>query len=116
MNHQHKSDIHESKRALFEAIAKKAFWSYEKIVPTSVSDGKLIEKVLIYGDDALRIELLRIFPLDKIKRVWERKLIIQEPRLHDLNARLASSYFHISDPESHIRESYKKYNLHDRFS
>ncbi len=104
------------KRALIEAVAKKAFWSYCKITPSKVADGKLIEKVLVHGDDAQRFALLELFPVEKIQKVWERQLIIQEPRLHDLNRKIASSLFHISNPEEHISKSYKKYNLYDRFS
>lgn len=106
----------DKRRALVNAMAQKAFWSYGKIAPSKVADGKLIEKVLIHGDDEQRGALFDLFPLDKIRRIWEKRLIIQEPRLHQLNRKLASVFFHISDPEEHISKSYKKYNLYDRFS
>lgn len=104
------------RRALIQSIAPKAFWSYPAIAPSRVPDGKLIEKVLVYGSDEERKELLSIFSPEKVQRVWERKLIIQEPRLHDLNRRLAVALFHIPDPEDHIQRAYRKYNLYDRFS
>jgi hypothetical protein len=109
-------DRNDQRRSLVEAIAKKAFWSYQNIAPSKVPDGKLIEKVLIHGSDEQRKQLFALFPADKIKRVWERRIIIQEPRLHELNRKIASSFFHISDPDDHIRRSYQKYNLYDRFS
>ena len=103
------------KRALVQGILRSAFWSYDKILPSKVSDGKLIEKILLYGDEERRRELFQLFPAEKIKRIWEQKLIIQEPRLHDLNRRIASSLFHISDPEAYILRSYQKHNLYDRY-
>jgi len=111
-----KNGDRQKRRSLVEAIAGKAFWSYPKVAPSKVPDGKLIEKVLVYGDDNERQALLDLFPIEKIKKVWERKLIIQEPRLHDFNRQIASSFFHIPNPEAHIQKSYKKYNLYDRFS
>jgi hypothetical protein len=106
----------DKRSALVRAMAKKAFWSYPAMAPSKVPDGKLIEKVLIHGNDEQRKELFSLFPEDKIKRVWERRLIIQEPRLHSLNRKIASSFFHIADPEDHIQRSYQKYNLYARFS
>lgn len=102
--------------SLVKAIAPKAFWSYPKIAPSRVADGNLIEKVLIYGSDNERSILWELFPSNKIQRIWERRLIIQEPRLHSLNHKIASSFFNISNPEDYIQESYKKHNLYARFS
>lgn len=106
----------DKRKALVSAMAKKAFWSYPAVAPSKVPDGKLIEKVLIHGNDEQRKELFTLFPAEKIKRVWERRLIIQEPRLHSLNRKIASSFFHIADPEDHIQRSYQKHNLYARFS
>lgn len=105
-----------NRRSLVEAIAPKALWSYQHVAPSKVPDGKLIEKVLVHGSDAQRKSLLKLFPVAKIQRIWEKRLVIQEPRLHDLNHKIASSFFKISNPEEHIRQSYKKHNLYDRFS
>lgn len=117
VNHIAKNNsVSQKKRALVHAIAEKAFWSYPEISPSKVSDGKLIEKVLVHGNDQERNELLSIYPSQKVQKVWERKLIIQEPRLHQLNRKLAVDFFHISNPEDHISNSYRKYNLYDRFS
>jgi hypothetical protein len=38
------------RRALVQSIAPKAFWSYPAVAPSKVPDGKLIEKVLVYGN------------------------------------------------------------------
>ncbi len=108
--------IDQKKRSIFDAISKMAFWSHEPLVSSQVSDDKLIEKVLMHGDDHLRRDLLDVFSIDQIRNIWEQKLVIQEPRLHNLNLKIASSLLHIKDPENHIQQSYKKYNLYDRFS
>jgi hypothetical protein len=110
------NSVHQKKCALIQAIAEKAFWSYAAISPSKISDEKLIEKVLVYGGDQERNDLLSIYSSRKVQRVWEQKLIIQEPRLHHLNRKLAVEYFHISNPEDHISNAYRKYNLYDRFS
>lgn len=104
------------KKALLEAIAVKAFWSYDfNQVSSNIDDEKLIEKVLIHGDDNDRLKLKHIFSLKKIQKVWEERLVIQEPRLHDLNRRLAANFFQISGVESHIQHAYDKHNLYDQF-
>jgi hypothetical protein len=53
--------------------------------------------------------------LKKIQKVWEEKLVIQEPRLHDLNRKLAANFFQIRGVESHIQHAYDKHNLYDQF-
>ncbi len=104
------------KKALLEAIAGKAFWSYDLDQASSnIDDEKLIEKVLVHGSDNERAKLQDIFPLKEIQKVWEEKLVIQEPRLHDLNRKLAASFFHIAGVENHIKQAYAKHNLYDQF-
>jgi len=104
------------KKALLEAIAVKAFWSYDLgQVSSNIDDEKLIEKVLVHGSDDERAKLRDIFSLKDIQKVWEEKLVIQEPRLHDLNRKLAASLFHIAGIESHIQRAYAKHNLYDQF-
>ncbi len=102
--------------ALARVIAPYAFWSFQPLNSSKISDDKLIEAVLVHGNDPLRKRLLRLFSEDKIKSIWEQKLVIQGCRLHDLNRKIASELLHISNPEDHIQQAYKKYNLYDRFS
>lgn len=104
------------KAALVRVIAPYAYWSYLPVNPSKVSDEKLIEAVLIYGNDPLKSRLFKLFNADKIKRVWEQKLVIQDSRLHSINRKIASEFLHIQNPEDHIQQAYKKYNLYDRFS
>ena len=104
------------KLALANVIAPLAFWSYESVRPSQISDDKLIEAVLLHGNDALKKHLLNLFSLKKIKSIWEQKLVIQGSRIHDLNKRIASELLHLQNPEYHIQQAYKKNNLYDRFS
>jgi hypothetical protein len=90
-------------------IAPYAYWSFHVVDPSQISDEKLIEAVLVHGNDPLKKRLLGIFSANKVRSIWEHKLIIQDARLHDLNKKIASELLHISNPESHIRQAYKKY-------
>ncbi len=104
------------KIALARVIAPYAFWPYAPVNPSDISDESLIEAVLIHGNDPLKNRLLQIFSKNKIKDVWEQKLVIQDSRLFQLNRKIASELLQLSNPERHIQQAYKKYNLYDRFS
>jgi hypothetical protein len=104
------------KAALARVIAPYAFWSYVPVDSDKVSDERLIEAVLLYGNDALRLRLFKLFNADRIREVWEQRLVIQGNRLYNINKKIASEFLHLSDPEYHIQQAYKKYNLYDRFS
>ncbi len=111
-----KFDSKRLKIALARVIAPYAYWSFQLVDPSKISDDNLIEAVLVHGNDPLKKRLLEIFSADKIRSIWEQKLVIQDSRLHDLNRKIASELLHISNPEYHIQQAYKKYNLYDRFS
>ncbi|MFZ6013296.1 MAG: hypothetical protein ACOYXT_23345 [Bacteroidota bacterium] len=113
-----KQELHRRKikAALARVIAPYAYWSYAPIDPFEISDENLIEAVLIHGNDPLKYRLFKLFSKQKIRRVWEQKLIIQDSRLHGLNRKIATEWFHLRNPEHHIQQAYKKYNLYDRFS
>ena len=104
------------KIALARVIAPYAFWSFQQVDASRISDEKLIEAVLIHGNDPLKKRLVILFGEDKVRHIWEQKLVIQGSRLDDLNRRIASKLLHIANPEYHIQQAYKKYNLYDRFS
>jgi hypothetical protein len=104
------------KAALARAIVPYAFWSYSSVNASEISDENLIEAVLLHGNNPLKFRLFKIFSENKIRNVWEKKLVIQDSRLHILNRKIASELFHINNPEDHIQQAYKKYNLYDRFS
>lgn len=111
-----KLDRNKLKIALARVIAPYAFWSYASVNPSEISDENLIEAVLIHGNDPLKNRLFQIFSKSKIRSVWEQKLVIQDSRLFHLNRKIASELLHLNNPEHHIQQAYKKYNLYDRFS
>ena len=111
-----KSIRNKYKVALARVIAPYAFWSYSSVDASKISDENLIEAVLLHGNNPLKFRLFKIFSENKIRSVWEQKLVIQDSRLHILNRKIASELFHINNPEYHIQQAYKKYNLYDRFS
>jgi len=113
-NQNHHKDIY--KKALTSVIAPHAFWSFEVVDFSKVSDEILIEAVLIYGNAPLRSRLLKLYTENKIQAVWEQKLVIQGERFAQLNQKLATDFFHFKNPSASIQKAYKKYNLYDRFS
>lgn len=104
------------KRALLKVIAPDAYWSYNLSKIQKVPDSYLIEAVLIHGNDALRKRLFSIYPSSKIRKVWEKEIVIRGNRYDNLNKKIASDYLHIANPEKYIERAYSKYNLYDRFS
>jgi hypothetical protein len=83
-----------------------AFWSYE--APDKISDENLIEQTLINLDIDDIERLFLIFPENKIKKVWEERLIKQEPYYHNLNIFLASVYFNIKSPKQYIKNKQRE--------
>ena len=110
------ADRNKYRAAIVRAIAPYTFWSYSAVDPSEISDENLIEAVLVDGDDPLKSRLFRIFSKNKIRNVWERRLVIQDARLHILNRKIASELLHLNNPEDYIQRAYKKYNLYERFS
>jgi hypothetical protein len=110
------ADKNKYKTAIARAIAPYAFGSYSSVNPSEISDDNLIEAVLIHGNDSLKNRLFRIFSENKIRNAWEKRLVIQDSRLHILNRKIATELFHLNNPEDHIQRAYKKYNIYDRFS
>ncbi|HEX8038024.1 MAG TPA: hypothetical protein VF490_02685 [Chryseosolibacter sp.] len=104
------------KRALLNVIAPVAYWSYDQSRLSKVPDSNLIQAVLVYGNDPLRKRLFNIFPSRKIRKVWEKEIVIRGQRFNNLNKKIASDFLHIANPEKYIERAYSKYNLYDRFS
>lgn len=104
------------KKARLAAIAVNAFCSHDlDQVSSNIDNEKLIAKVLVAGSDDERAKLQEIFPLEEIQKVWAEELVILEPHFHDLNRKLAASFFHIVGVENHIRRAYAKHKLDDQF-
>lgn len=87
---------------LIEKLEKKnAFWSYGDI--RDVDDDVLIEKVMLLLDiDEINI-LFKIFDRNFIRKVWEERVLSQEPMYHGLNRFYAWFYFGIEDPDEFLK-------------
>ena len=91
-----------SRQILFEKLRKKsAFWSYRNV--NEISDDLLIEKVMLMLDiDDINI-LLKIYNSGFVRKVWEERILRQEPYYHGLNRFFAWFYFGIENPDEYIK-------------
>lgn len=81
-----------------------AFWSYDNAAIDLISDDELIEKVLIHLDIEEIFALFRMFPKRKIQKVWQERMLSQEPMFHGLNRLYAFLLFDIKNPDRYIRD------------
>jgi len=79
---------------------KNALWSFEN--PAEIDDDMLIEKVFLMLDiDDINI-LFQIFDKELLRKVWEKRILSQEPYYHGLNRLFAWFYFDINNPDDFI--------------
>jgi hypothetical protein len=99
-----------NKQILFEKLREKnAFWSYENV--NEIDDELLVEKVLLMLDiDDINM-LFKIYGKEFLKKVWEERILRQEPYYYGLNRFFAWFYFGISDPDEYIKN--RKIYLHN---
>lgn len=96
--------MEELRYQLYDALLKNnAFWSYEKPSFEEVSDEALIEMAIVHLDVDDINKLFILFPKEKIREVWQERILSQEPYYHDLNYLMAWLYFDIEDPEKFIK-------------
>jgi hypothetical protein len=101
--------MEKSRQILFEKLREKnAFWSYNNV--NDIDDDLLIEKVLLILDIDYINKLFRLYDKGFIRRVWEDKILRQEPYYHGLNRFFAWFYFGIKDPDEYIKN--RKVYLH----
>ncbi|GHT13184.1 hypothetical protein FACS189426_17710 [Bacteroidia bacterium] len=80
-----------------------AFWSYDKSSCQIISDRNLIKFVLIHLDlDDIDL-LFKIFPKQKIKRVWLEELVTQGDYLKNMNLCFANLYFDVKRPVQYLK-------------
>ena len=93
--------MEEARQILLEKLrGKNAFWSYEK--SEGIDDDLLIEKVFLMLDiDDINI-LFQMFDKEFLRKVWENRILSQEPYYHGLNRLYAWFYFGISNPDDYI--------------
>lgn len=100
------NDRNRAKVALLDKLkAENVFWSYDPddISPESISDDRLIAEVMRHLDmDEIDL-LLRVYPLAKVKKAWQRELLPEGPYLHTLNRFFAWYYFGIKNPDSYLK-------------
>ena len=92
---------------LIEKIREKnAYWSFSN--PDEIADENLVEKVMLMLDlDEINM-LFKIFDKEFIRKVWEERILRQEPQYHGLNRFYAWFYFGIEDPDEFL-ENRKMY-------
>ena len=90
------------RQILFEKIRKKnAFWSFRD--DNEIDDDLLVEKVMLLLDvDEINL-LFKIFDKEFIRKIWEEKILRQEPYYHGLNRFFAWFYFGIENPDEYIK-------------
>ena len=85
------------------------FWSYTVENISNIPDDILIEKTLLHLDLEGIDQLIKIYSLRKIKRVWLDHLIPQEEYLYTLNRFFAWYYFKIKYPDRYIKSMTTRY-------
>lgn len=79
------------------------FWSYDESSVQDIPDDMLIEKTLLYLDLKEINSLFRIFPFQKIKKVWLEHLVPQGEYLYTLNRFFAWYYFKAKNPDAYVK-------------
>ena len=106
-----KVDAEKLRHGLVEKLQKlNAFWYFDPLSVSRISDETLIEKVLEHLDIEEIHKLFQIYPSKEIKRVWKDKMLRQEPMFHNLNRLYAFLFFDIKDPDRYIRNFMKSRN------
>ncbi len=90
-------------KLLKKLINENIFWSYDTSAALDISDSIFIEHTLLYSDVEEIKELFLIFSPEKIKKVWENK-IIPDNRYFRLNYYLGKFFFNIEDVKNYIKE------------
>ncbi|MFW6370542.1 MAG: hypothetical protein ACOC10_04975 [Bacteroidota bacterium] len=85
-------------------VNEQAFWSYQKPSFDQLTDEVLIELVIIHLDSDEIDDLFQIYNSDYIKKIWEQKVLTQEPYYHSLNRLMAYKYFGINNPDEYIKQ------------
>ena len=80
-----------------------AFWSFEKLSCSNLSDWNLIKHVLLRLDlDDIKY-LFKLYPKEKIKQVWLQELVPQGDFLLPMNTCFALLYFGAKNPRKYVK-------------
>lgn len=93
--------MNSDKDILLDQLRKKnAFWSYDNV--HNPDDATLVEHVLLSLDLSETDLLFKIYEEEFIRKIWEERVLAQEPYYHGLNRFYAWFYFGIDDPDEFI--------------
>ena len=94
-------------------ISQGIFWSYDIDNPGLIPDTLLIEQTLRWADVPDYLVLFKLFPAEKIKKVWEEKMV-PDKRIYPHNYYLARVLFGINNPENYIFPLQNKNSRYER--
>lgn len=100
------------KEKLIQKLWEKGIlWSYAPL--KELPDEIIIEHTLRYMDIEEVLLLFKIFPKNKIRKIWQQKLI-PDSRIRRLNYYLAIMFFNIRKPSEYLDFYTKKYSRYAR--
>lgn len=79
------------------------FWSYDNDSINDIPDEMLVELVMIHLDLPEINMLFKLFPFQKVKRLWIENVVAQGERYYTLNFFLAWYYFDVKRPHSYVK-------------
>ncbi len=85
-----------------------AFWNWNQDEIKHINDDTIIEYSILYLDMEEIILLFDHFEKKRIKEIWLKKLVRQEPMYHNLNRLMALLFFGIKNPDRYLAVSKKK--------
>lgn len=83
--------------------ASSAFWSYQEVDGSTLSDEDVIENTIVHLDmDEIEM-LFSLYGKDAVKMVWKERLACQGEYFHDLNVLMAMYFFNVKKPERYLK-------------
>lgn len=79
------------------------FWSYDSDSINDIPDEMLVELVMIHLDLAEINLLFKLFPFQKVKKLWIENVVAQGERYYTLNFFFAWYYFDVKRPHSYVK-------------
>ena len=89
-------------------------WSFSEHSKDQITDGTIIEQVLLFGDVPELKQLFSIFDKEAIKKTWIEK-VLHQSRYHKLNTYLATFFFEIANPIEFVNNHIIEYPRLERF-
>jgi hypothetical protein len=99
-----KSDRGKLKKDLVQRIGPWAFQSISKNNWHNAPDEVIIEGALLRARPEEKFDLLKVYSLDQILKVWQKESVIQDKWFHDANIWAAKNIFKVADPEKFVKQ------------